>query len=492
MPSQPILTKSKLMSGVQCDKNLYLLVHKPKLARPVTPSEQARFDEGHVVGSEAQKRYPNGVLIEAKPWDYTGSVQKTERALTSGAHTLYEASFLHEGFYARVDILNRDEGAKQWDLIEVKSSTSLKDEHVYDTAIQAWIARGAGLKIRSYTVMHINNQCVYPDLSNLFTRVDITDRVLALQDEIEERILALRETVSGKDEPETKIGPHCDDPYECRYKHLCWKDVPSPSVFDLPSIGPKSWELYEDGIVTLDDPRLPMLEGAQKRMIEAFRTGRRLVDTKAIAAEIGAWQFPLYFLDFETIGFAVPRFDGTRPYQQVPFQFSLHAIASRDAEPRHTEFLHTDSTDPRRAVAEALVRAFGAKGHIVAYNKSFEGKVIEALAGQFADLAAKLRAIAARLVDPLPIFRNYVYDNGFMGSFSIKTVAPSILGDQLDYSKLLVQDGEMAQHAFLELAFSGGSDSRRAELIDGLKTYCRQDTLATVLLVQWLFSEAGL
>lgn len=478
------------MQGLQCTKSLYLQIHDSNLAREVSAGEQAIFDQGNEVGLEAQKRFPGGYTVEAEYWDFEGAIEQTKQAIKDGAKDIYEASFIFDDIFARIDILHKN--GKAWDLIEVKSSTKVKDEHIYDVAIQKWILDQLKIKVKSCYVMHINNQCTYPNFKDLFTKVDVTDEVKTVTPEIEELLPVLKKVKTIKTPPTVDIGQHCDSPYECRFKGHCWsqKNLPELNVFNLPGMGQKAWQFYEQGKVGFSDLVGEKLTATQKRAVEAGLSKKRLIDKSQIIDELNEWIFPLYYLDFETISYAVPRFDGTRPYQQMPFQYSLHIQKKPCGTLKHFEHLHTTNTDPRRQLAESLCQQIGTKGSVVAYNKGFESMCLKKLAESYPDLSKKLLDIVDRLVDPLPIFRKSIYDSKFYGSFSIKYVAPAIIGKKVSYEGLNVSDGTLAQVAYNQMIGLPKGSEEKEGIIKDLLEYCAQDTLCMVFLVDWLFVEA--
>lgn len=476
---------------MQCPKALYLSIHRPELKAAVSASQQAVMDQGTRVGEEARKRFPGGVLIDTDYRDQSKALALTAQAIKDGTKVLFEATFEHQGVLAKIDVLERESKRSSWNLIEVKSATSVKEEHLSDVAIQKLVAEGAGLKFKSAALMHINNKCVAPDLSNLFAQENITSEVNAQLEQVSKSIAELKKLLTKGEPPSLDIGPHCDSPYECPFKEHCWKGkVPSPGVFDFPNMKTKGWKFYEKGIVKLDDPRLGPFKGTDLKRIEAVRTGKRWVDKKAIQKALGEWKWPLYYLDFETIGFAIPRYNGTRPYQQIPFQFSLHVQPAPGAPLVHLEYLHDSDTDPREQLALKLIESIGSTGSLVAYNASFEAGVMRALAEAYPKFAKKLSTFVDRLVDPLPVFRSSVYDVRFLGSFSIKAVAPALLGGGSSYKGLAVADGEAAQRAYLEMTDSCTPGKRKQELRASLIEYCRKDTAEMVALVNWLLVAA--
>jgi hypothetical protein len=488
-----MLSKTKLLNGLRCLKSLYLTVHHPELATPTTPEDQARFDQGTAIGIKAREYYPGGVLIENAPWDFGGSLAKTRQLIDSGVTTIYEAAFEYQGCYARLDIIQYNAETKCWCVFEVKSSTKVKPEHFEDAGLQVWIAVGSGLSVEQINILHVNNQCPYPDLQDLFTVADVTSEVMQRQAAIHPQIQKLQGVLQERDVPDVDIGPHCTSPYDCVFKQHCWqqKQIPKLSVFNLPRIGKKQWVFYQDGILHLDDPRVHGLNTLQERMVTCFKTKRRYVHQPTIEKSLAEWTFPLIFLDFETINPAIPRYDGSRPYEQIPFQFSAHIWPAFDAEVSHCEFLHDSLDDPRPALIEALLEACGHQGSIVSYNAAFEAQCITALAIYAPQHQGALQRVRARLVDPLPIVRDAVYDTAFHGSFSLKAVAPALLGDDHSYEGMVVADGGAAQRAFEELIASDTPAGRKVLVRKAMLEYCEKDTFVMVELVRWLFEQGG-
>lgn len=394
---------------------------------------------------------------------------------------------------AAVVMIEKESASAPWNIIEVKSSTSVKDEHVSDVAIQAWVLRACGEKLRRCSVMFINNQCAFPKLDDLFSTEEVTKEVEAAIPSVPKLIAKLQALLKKPKAPTHDIGPHCSDPYECPYAEHCWDErgVVSPSIFELPGIGKKAWDYYEKGIISLTDKRLSGLKGKQARALDVVRTKAMWIDRPAIMNGIKDWKWPLYFLDFETIGSAIPRYAGIRPYQQIPFQFSCHVQDAPGGEVQHIEYLHDQPTDPRPAVAAALVQAIGPKGSIAAYNMSVEARAVEHLASVCPKQAAALKKMGDRFVDPLPVVRGSVYAPEFRGSFSIKAVAPALLGDEFAYGGLDVGEGQEAQVAFDQLISALTPSAEKEKLRTAMLAYCCQDTLAMIKLVEWLYQQVS-
>ncbi len=445
------LSKSRFVAGRQCIKRLYLETHHRDLAAEPSAAQQRIFDTGHRVGELACQEYPSGVLIEAGYNAIDKALADTEAALEAGERTLFEPAFLFRGVLVRVDILTRNED-ETWDIIEVKSTTKVSDTHLADVAVQRYVISGSGLTVRGCYVMHLNRGCRYPDLSDLFTRSEVTQTVEVAFPDIAEQVEEFTRVLLEPAAPDISIGTHCTSPYTCPFKDHCWSEVTEPSIFSI--------------------PRLNAIKTREPRAL-----------WPAIAAELGELEYPMYFLDFETNAEAVPRLDDLGPYSPYPFQYSLH-ILHEGGELEHCEYLHTDRNDPRRPLAEHLLSDIGSEGSLIAYNASFEKRVISSLAMTFPPYRKELRNFASRFFDLLPVFRDLYIDPAFGGSASIKRVLPVVV-PELSYAGLDVQSGDVAQSAWWEM-IETKDEARRGALAESLRAYCALDTLAMVRLYQRL------
>lgn len=479
------------MRGYRCHKELYLSIHSPEFETPITPDQQALFDQGNEVGEKARTYFPGGVLVDFKPWDFFGSLKKTRELLANHAPVIYEAAFEYQGCYARIDIIKYSPDTQRWKIYEVKSSTKVKEEQLDDIGLQAWIIANSGLPIEEINLVYLNPACRFPNLENLFVVEDVTAQLRERYPRIGPKVRELFGVVKNEQVPPVAIGPQCSSPSECRFKAHCWKEkgVPEFSILDLPKLGDKKWEYFNQGITTVDDSRLTELTSLQQRVVDVTQSGERFLDAPSIKQAIEAWKFPLIFLDFETINPAIPRYHATGPYMQVPFQFSVHRMESLDSEVTHTEFLHTDPSDPRPNLIPALLKACEGEGAIVAYYGRFETDRILEMASAFPEFAKELQALTQRVVDPLPIIREFIYDKAFKGSFSLKAVAPALLGESQSYEGMLVANGADAQLAYREILNPKTNPDRKEELIKASLEYCKKDTAVMVDLVKWLFRE---
>lgn len=474
--SAPRLTKTKYLSAQQCHKRVWYEIWRPNVVAPPTLSQRRIMDQGTDVGALARERYPDGVLISSFGQK---SLDETAEALRRGATTLFEPAFLHDNVLVRCDILHRQEDSA-WEIIEVKSSTQVKLYHIDDLAIQRYVLQGCGMTVAAVKLMHIDSRrCVYPDLSKLFAVADVTDQADVAALHLASNLKAIRAALSRKGEPAISIGLHCNRPFPCPLKRLCWRNVPRASIFTIPRLdGEKASQLVARNILHVCDvpPDFP-LTPSQRAYVEMQRSGQPVIRVAGIRELLAKLERPIHFLDFETMAYAVPRFDGMRPYEGAPFQYSCHVL-HRNGRLGHREYLHQDTSDPRPALAHSLVQHIGPAGSVVVYNAGFERMALAGLARAVPEVAAKLDSIAARLWDQRDVFcRDYDHP-GFLGSTSIKYVLPVIVPG-LSYTDLAIQQGEDAQ-AVWSAMIACQDESAKAQMVADLRDYCQLDTYAMV------------
>ncbi len=477
------LSKSKILSGRQCPKRLYLEVHRPELAE-LDESREAAFTTGHKVGEAARRQFPEGVLIEHQE-NLGQALRETEAHLVcKGSLTLFEAAFRAEGVLVRCDVLRKNKTGKL-SLIEIKSSTEPKPEHDLDVAVQAWVVERAGHQLREIQLGYINRDFLYRgdgDYAGLFVYQDIRQAVRALFPEMPGIVRELKRILAGRT-PNIAIGKQCFEPYECPFVHHCWPRADYP-VINLPRIGDKVYELLAGGYADLREvPPERIRTDVQKWVHRITCSGKPELkpDARAALEELG---YPRYYLDFETVSFAVPIWAETRPYEALPFQFSCH-VEQQDGHLSNTEFLHDDGTPPMRAFAEAVIKAAGRRGPVLVYSP-YEKRILNALAERFPDLKKPLSAITARLVDLCALTRKSYYHPAMQGSWSIKSVLPTI-APELDYQNLEeIREGGAASAAYLELIAGETAAEHRQTLRQALLQYCERDTLAMLEVARFL------
>ncbi|MDO3377711.1 DUF2779 domain-containing protein [Geoalkalibacter halelectricus] len=484
------LSKSLILKGMQCPKALYLQKNPPDFEIPEDPAREAKFKAGHEVGILAQQLFPGGTEVPFEGLSVPEQIKQTRQLIDSGAEVIYEASFEYDGIFVKVDILVRDGDA--WQIHEVKMSTSVKEVNLNDVAIQFYVLGQAGLLISAAYLVHINNQYVRQgevDVQQLFSSQDVLEEAVARQAGLPELIDGLRTDLLGG-EPQIDIGPHCSDPYDCDFIPYCWQHIPENSIFDLRGNGVKKWGLYEQGIIRFDQIPLEMLNKNQRHQVEATLNQEDSIDNDAVAAFLDTLWYPLYHLDFETFNTAIPKFDGTRPYQQVPFQYSLHVQKTAGAEPEHHEFLAEPGDDPRRQLIEQLLDLIPENGCVLTYNQTFEKSVLRDFADLFPDLAFEIGKRLENVRDLMvPFRRRDVYRWQMRGSYSIKEVLPAMVPG-LSYNGMAVADGMAAMQAYHDMcAMKPGEDLE--QLRRAMLEYCQLDTLAMVLVLEKLSKVAS-
>lgn len=482
------LSKSRITLFEQCPKRLWLSVHRPGLAE-IRAGANTVFADGHRVGALACSLYPEGVMIGDEQ-GLGAAAEHTSKLLTSGwDRPIFEGTFAYDSVLVRVDLMLPVVGG--WHVAEVKNTTGVKAYHLGDIATQIWVLRAAGVPVADASIRHLDRTFTLTrdgDYSGLFTDSFVTADIEPVIDNRAAAVAAAREALAGP-EPIREVGAHCDDPFTCSFKSYCGRDLPPPPIWPvtlLPDTAGKNVAnaLLARGIDDLTRATAADMPNPKLARIHAATTsGLPYRDRNAIVAETSDWSWPRIFLDFETIQFAVPRWLGTRPFQQIPFQFSAH-VMDEDGTVSHREFLSIDGSDPRRACAEALA-ALPPSGAVVAWNASFERGCLLGLADLFPDLAPALAGLAARLVDLLPVARRHYYHRDMRGSWSIKAVLPTL--GVPGYAELgSVQSGTDAQSAYLEAIAPETGGERRQNLRESLLDYCARDTEAMMIVLDRL------
>lgn len=480
------LSKSKLLALRQCPKRLWLEIHQPEACED-SGATQATRAAGHQVGDIARQIYDpqqRGQLIDPQAEGFDAAFARTQ-ALLRSHQPIFEAGFRAEGALAFADVLLPV--GRQWRMVEVKSSARVKDYHRDDAAVQSFLARASGVPLQSIALAHIDSSWTYPgngDYRGLLVEEDLTEKAFARTDEVRGWIADAQAIAARNEAPPIATGDQCWWPYACGFVAHCQSQEPQAEhpVHWLPRAG-KSIKAHfaEHGITELRDVPDDLLNPTQQRVKAATLSGQPFFDQHAAAQALAAHRLPGYFIDFETIQFAVPIWPGTRPYQQIPFQFSMHRLG-RTGQATHQEFLGLDGADPSRAFAQALLAACGQHGPVFVYNAAFEQRILRELAERLPGMAAALMALHERVVDLLPVARQHYYHPSQQGSWSIKAVLPALCPglryDDLDG----VQDGGAAQQAYLEAIAPATSAARKAELEHQLLAYCRLDTWAMVQL----------
>ncbi len=484
------LSKSSFIKGLQCDKYLYLHKNNYKLKDPLKHSTQAVFDQGNQIGLLARSLFPNGV--DSSPsthFKIIESVKKTMNFIENGENIIYEATFIFNEILAALDILVKDN--EGWKAYEVKSSTSIKDTYIKDAAIQYYTIINSGINLVDISIVYVNKKYIYNgylEKNKFFTIKSVKDKVLEYLPSIPNKVSRFKNILDLDSTPKIDIGPHCLKPYECDFKGTCWKHIPENSVFNISNLRDnKKFELYNKGVITLDQIDLSETKLSEKQIIqvECEIDGKTHINKEKLENFLNNLNYPLYFLDFETINPAIPLFLGTSPYQQVLFQYSLHIQKTENSKPLHKEYLQDPSKESEIELIRKLVNDCEGLGDILVYNISFEKGVINKLIHKFPDYKLQLQSIVDRLKDLMIIFKNkWFYKPEMKGSSSIKDVLTA-LDPELSYKKIYIQDGGMASSIYLSMVnktFKGDEISMRKNL----QEYCRLDTYGMVKIIEKL------
>jgi hypothetical protein len=474
------LSKSKFVAGVQCLKRLYFQLNPPEGMLPVT-DESDQLQQGNEVGELARAAFAGGIVVDS------GDALARTAALIDDVSVpaIFEAAFRFEGITIRADILQRRSG-NRWRLIEVKSSTGCKNHFLWDIAIQRHVLAGCGLLVDAACLMHLNREYVYDgadhDATKLFSVVDLTAEIDALEEKMRQMLSTQRRVLARPFPPNVEPGPQCNAPYACEFVAICASPAPENHISTLPNLSAKKRAMLAEAKVSLvsEIPSDFPLSELQQRVCTSVNTGRPWFSETG-AAELSKLEYPLHFMDFETIFPVIPRYRGMGPYAHIPFQWSVHRKRAPDACVEHFEFLAEAEDDPRRDFFDGLSGAVGDGGHIIAYNAAFEMQRLDDLARWFPEYQARVDEIKSRIWDLLPFVRRNVYHPDFQGSFSLKSVLPAFL-PELTYKGMEVSNGEEAGIAWERMLSPDTSVAEKARLRSALLAYCRQDTWALVAL----------
>lgn len=486
------LSKSRFQAGLQCPKRLFLEVFHHDKKDDTSAAQEAVFDMGQEVGELARTRFGNGRLVDFDGFHQKEADQATQAMLgDASVSAIYEAAFTFENIKVRVDILNKV-GDREVDLIEVKSSTRVKDEHYTDLAVQAHVVEGSGLKVRRCYLMHIDSSYVYRggayDLEKLFSLAEVTNEVKDLQDMVQDRLGSMWSLLQQKIEPNIETGPQCNKPYQCSFHSHCRKDWPKDHISTLPRASEKLVrELTASGITRIRDipDSFTGLTVTQQTVRECIVNDRIHYEGEMLR-ELRSLETPVFFIDFETINPALPLFNETRPFQQLPFQWSAHVLRDKDVA-EHFEFLAEAGKDPREQFARTLLEVLKEQGPIIVYS-AFEKTCLNAIAKEFPEFADAVENVCRRMVDLLALIRKHFYHPEFGGSFSIKKVLPALV-PELSYKGLAIGDGATAAMSFAKVISGKTTKAETSAIRKALLEYCKLDTFAMVKVYQRLLDN---
>lgn len=468
----------------------WLNKYKPH-ERIIDDSVTVRMEAGNEVGELARSLFGEYVDITVQNengLDLSAMLSRTKEEMSKGTAVICEAAFVHDGLYCAVDILKKEQGG--WAIYEVKSSTQ-NDSPVYmaDIAYQKYVLEHCGVTVVGTYLVCLNNEYIFDGALNvqeLFKITDVSEDIISEEDNITENLMLAEQILGSQTEPNIDLSENCNSPYACAFWQYCSRHISNPSVFDIYRLPfRKKIEYYHEGFISYESlTQSNLIKNAkQLRQIEyALEDKGTYIEKENIQAFLDTLSYPIYFLDFETMQPVIPQYAGTKPYAQIPFQYSLHYIENEGGELKHKEFLAESGTNPRRALAEQLCADIPMNVCVTAYNKSFECTRLKELAETFPDLAEHLLNIEANIKDLLvPFQAGYYYNRAMGGSFSIKSVLPAIFPDDpsLDYHNLEgVHNGSEAMTIFPKIKDMPLEEQAIARR--NLLKYCELDTYAMV------------
>ena len=455
----------------------------------LSETQKAVFRRGTNVGELAHKLFPGGIIAaEGDPPAYDKAINKTQELIKQGTKVIYEAAFLSDQILSIADIVVIEKGGAK--IFEVKSSTSVSETYLNDAALQYYVISSLGIRVKDFSIIYINNRYVRQgnlNIQNLFTIESVLRFILPLQKPVKENVNRFKKVLLNKKMPNIDIGEHCYNPYTCAFFDYCRKHIPENSVFDFSGMFlSKKYELYTGGVVSLNDvPRNYPLSKNNQLQLDSYRSKKSVIDREAISDFLSDLDYPIYFMDFESFQPAVPLFDNSKPYQQIPFQYSIHLKKDKDSTENHFEFLAEQGIDPRKKFIENLLKDTKGKGTILVYNKTFEITRLNEIARDFPEYSDKIEKLILRIKDlMIPFQKKYYYSPEMKGSYSIKAVLPSLV-PKLSYDELEINEGGLASIAYESLQTETDLMTI-AEIKQQLLAYCKLDTLGMVKILEQL------
>ena len=487
MKKQIRLSKSKIKDILKCDLMGYRSIFTPR-EKSWDKSTQHRFDQGRVVESLARAQFPLGIEQNAK--SNHEKLELTQRLLKE-YKTVFEPAFVYDECIVQFDILTQNDDGS-FDVIEVKSGSSFKEDYEIDTTIQYYVATKAGALIRKFEVWFVNKESSSIHDPNYFTKLDVTQKCVANKEKFNQYFEKAKSILELKKAPEAKVGAHCDK-YECPFRNSesCRINRDAKHVLSMPRFT-NAWKAFEQGITSVNDSRFDEFYNYGENnpvVMASVRQNKLVINQAELLADISKWKMPLNFFDFETLASAVPVLDGQRPYEQVVVQFSNHIYEGNSDELTHQEYLHQDLSNPNLSAIESMLSVLESnQGSVVSYNMSFEKSRILELAKKYPQYRKRLVLLTERFVDLMDIVKDYVYHPNFMGSYSLKVVSPTLLHMWGSYSDSMIKSGSEIAQYFEEMVKTSDL-ARKEEIAKSLKRYCCYDTLNLFLLFRYLTSE---
>jgi len=484
-----ILSKSTFLRGLQCAKSLHLYKNFIQLRDSPSPEQKAIFSRGNNVGILAQRLFPGGTdATPQKRSDNIAAVEKTQQLIKDGAEIIYEAAFQHNQVLAILDILVKKDN--QWYAYEVKSSTKISHTYLLDASLQYWVITNSGLALEDFSLITINNQYVKQGdlkLNELFNITSVKKEALLNQAMVDEKISLSKLVVANPQMPQIEIGEHCFSPYNCDFMGTCWKKVPKNSVFEITGLQKaEQFNLYNAGYKTIVEiPEINALDKNANIHIQALKKGEPKIDVASIKTFLEKVAYPLFFMDFESFMPAIPIYNNTKPYQHIPFQYSLHYKKDKEAATEHFYFLAEQGADPRKQFLESLLKHTENSGTILVYDALMERNILNSLKKDFPEYGNEIDLRLKRFVDLMLPFQNRSYYHPAMkNSYSIKNLLHALVPD-LSYTNLKISSGSIAMMAFEHLQTETDL-FKIIETRENLLEYCKLDTLSMVKIFEIL------
>lgn len=479
--STKYLSKSSYMAGLDCPRKLWQLLWDRDSAAPNDGMAQLIMEYGNRFGELAHTLFPSGTLIDIDIRNLNKAVEDTRQAIEGGAEVIMEAAFCHGQCRILADIIEKQPDGS-WHLIEVKSSTRVKKEHIPDLAYQKWVIEQCGYPVSRCSIIHADTSGVWPDISSIFNCIDVTAEVdtasISVADNVE-RMLALTNPGCTAPDARAHFSKRCHD---CNFKKtVCWKDIDDFTIYDVIHAANIPALEAMDILYVRDIPDDFNLNDRDRRNVTRINNKATDIDNQAVAKMLDELEYPIYFLDFESIAVAVPLFDGNRPWEKLAFQYSLH-IMDESGEVQHVEFLHQEATDPSAEIASRLAQDISEKGSIVVYHAGMEKGVLEYLRDRFPEHAEALQSIVDRLWDLELLFKNHYRHWKFGSKSSIKVVLPNLI-PELSYKDLEIQEGGSASWSWIQMVESDDTEAKQV-IAKALRRYCERDTWAMVALLK--------
>ncbi|MFH1326387.1 MAG: DUF2779 domain-containing protein [Candidatus Falkowbacteria bacterium] len=486
-----MLTKSDYIKYLQCKKYLWLNKFREDLIpEEIDDNLQRAFDTGYAVEELAYKLYPGGA--NAGEDDMREAIAKSRKLIEDKTSIIFQPTVSGKDLFCRADIISYNKAFDTWDIIEVKSSTEIKDIYIDDLSFQKICFEEAGLKVGEVFLVHINNQYVKNgevNVSELFIVENITEQVSEKIEETKLEIKNALEVLKIKEEPEIQVLRQCSNPYECPFIPYCWKDFPDYSIYSIAgALGKKKLEiLLDEGVMEVKDIPSELLTNDKLKKHHFVVTNNVVhIEKDNIKKELECIEYPIYFLDYETYAPAIPIIDGYRPYQRIVFQYSLHIQKSLESEIEHYYFLAKDLIDPTKGMSKTLQEHIGKFGTVIAWNMSFEKGCNTEMGERATEYQAFFADINNRMYDLMHVFKKGFYvHKEFHSSASLKKVLPVVV-PELSYKELEIGDGMVASNTWGDMVTKNMSIEEKDKIYKNLLKYCELDTLAMVKILEKL------